>query len=105
MTGAELVEAGYFQTSRKYRMVGRVPPGKTARDALYEASMAETLKHDLKPEMIEYWRGAHRKWVEMLGEVSSTDQYIRVYARGEDSLTLTAEEFENFKAAGGRCAR
>jgi hypothetical protein len=85
-------------------MVGRVPPGKTARAALYETKMAETLKCKLKPETVEYWRRAHREWVEMLGERGCIDFYARCHAKGEDLLTLTAEEFESFKAAGGGCA-
>lgn len=118
--GKELVAAGYFQTSAKYRMVGRVPPGKTARDALFDVLMVGTLKHvealrrekktpvssvfETPDDMERYWRKEHRRWVEMIGEMSCIDQYIRVYARGDDSLTLTPEEWRSFKAAGGGCA-
>lgn len=119
--GKELVEAGYYQTSSKYRMVGRVPPGKTAKDALYEKQMESVLKNvaALRKEkklpvssvfrtpddMERYWREEYRRWVDRLGELNCVDQYIRVYARGDDSLTLTPDEWRSFKAAGGRCAR
>lgn len=118
--GAQLVAAGYFQTSRAYRMVGRIPPGKRARDALFEAVMGRTLetidkirksKGGLKSsvfksleEMERSWRQDHRNWVNLLDERSVIDHYVRVYAEGEDKLTLTPEEFDSFKAAGGRCA-
>lgn len=121
--GEALVDAGYYQTSAQYRMVGRVPPGKTARDALFDAVMSGTLKHvealrkpKTKPpfrkrvssvfetpdDMERYWRKEHRRWVETLGEASCADYYARVYATGADSLTLTEEEWRSFRAAGGR---
>lgn len=119
--GKELVAAGYYQTSARYRTVGRVPPGKTGREALFEAEMAGTLRHvaalrkqkrqgpvssvfKTPADMERHWRKAHREWVNRLGEMSAVDQYIRVYATGEDSLTLTPEEWRSFKAAGGGCA-
>jgi hypothetical protein len=119
--GKELVAAGYYQTSAKYRMVGRVPPGKTGKDALYEAEMVGVLKHAAElrrrkekgpvssvfktpGDMERHWEKERRRWVERLGEQSCVDQYVRVYATGEDSLTLTPEEWRSFKAAGGRCA-
>lgn len=87
-------------------MVGRVPPGKSACDALYEAKMTEVAEHlGLSSQAVEYWKIENRKWVNRLGEEQCRGFYARVYASGEDQLTLTVEEFMDFKRAGGRAAR
>lgn len=75
------------QTSRKYRHVARLPPGKTGIQALKDASPDECRR------------------VEELLERQCAAQYLRLYAAKEGFREeLTEEEFENFKANGGEGA-
>lgn len=78
--GRELVEAGYYQVSRKYGIVARLPAGLTGREAL-----------------AQHWRGAER-----LTEGGAGNLYLRVYAPPADQLTLAPAEFIAFRRAGGR---
>lgn len=78
----EIIAAGYLQTSAKYRMVARVPPGKTAMQALCEADP---------------------KWIEQFERIAR-NQYLRVYGQSQDRLELTREEFAEFKRLGGSMA-
>lgn len=100
-----LIKLGYEQVSARYRIVARLPEGKTGRDALYGAKMAQLAEHNLDEEMIAYWRTEHREWVNRLGEESSAGHFRRVHARAADLwLELTEEEFREFKAQRGRTA-
>jgi hypothetical protein len=86
-TGAELVAAGYMQVSRRYRTVARLPPGKTAIEAMKE----------LHP----------RAYQQILDDIeqSAMRQYLRMYARGDgNTLELTEDQFNAFRAAGGQSA-
>lgn len=86
-TGAELVAAGYMQVSRKYQTVARLPPGKTAIEAMKE----------LHPR-------AYQRILEDI-EQSAQRQYLRLYARADgNTLELTEEQFNAFRAAGGQLA-
>jgi len=69
----DLIEAGYVQVSRRYRMLARVPPGLTGRQALDAA--------------------APGRYHQRLSEDACAEQYRRVYARGTDVVTLTREDF------------
>jgi len=86
-TGAELVAAGYMQVSRKYRTIARLPPGKTAIEAMKE----------LHPH-------AYQQVLEDI-EQSAMRQYLRVYAHSDgNTLELTEEQFNAFRDAGGQSA-
>lgn len=103
--GEELVRDGYVQTSRRYFMIARVPPGKDPRDTLFDAEMARIEASNLPAETVEYWRKHYRRWADGLGESGARDHYARRHASGDDKLTLTAEEFASFRAAGGGYGR
>lgn len=85
MTGQELVEAGYFQISKRFRCVARLPPGKSGIDALTDAA-----KHD---------RSDARAWAKKLGETRAADYYIRCYAK--DEIVLDQATWDAFVRAGG----
>lgn len=70
---------GFIQTSAKYRMVARVPPGLTPIEALRLKSP---------------WTA---KEFEDRFQHSIAEQYARCYADGDDKLELTEEEFAEFK--------
>lgn len=73
----QLLEEGYYQTSRGHRRVARLPPGKTGRQALREVA----------PRMAE------------LSEASAGDHYLRCYCR--EHLDLDQETFNEFRRLGG----
>jgi hypothetical protein len=81
MTAHELLAKGYQQISRKYRHVARLPEGKTGLQALMEVDPL------LAKRMLDS------------AESYAKEHYLRVHAK--DKLTLSEEEFEAFKKAGG----
>lgn len=83
MNAKEAIRLGYYQVSRKHRMVARLPDGKTGVQALAEASG--------RPD-----------WARMLGETNAGDQFLRCYTdRGGLCVTLDRETFEEFRRLGG----
>jgi hypothetical protein len=87
-SAAELVAAGYRQTSWKYGLVARLPPGKTGVEALAERS----------PELV-------RELQERM-EAEAADIYRRIYAQSAGhSLALSRDELEAFRASGGVSSR
>jgi hypothetical protein len=79
--GRRLVAAGYMQTSHRYRHVGRVPPGKTAVDALA----------DVSPSSARRLAAQYEQWARA--------ELLRVYS--SEQLTLSIEQFAAFRKAGG----
>jgi hypothetical protein len=77
---AKLLGGEWFQVSRRYRIVARLPEGKTGIEALSEASG--------RPE-----------WAAGLRETNAGDQFLRVYAT--DTRTLDRPTFAAFRKAGG----
>ena len=75
-----LLSSGYYQVSRKFRIVARLPSCTSGIEALAEAS-------------------GDRAWAQRLGEVQATDHYLRVYAK--DCLTLDRATFVEFLRLGG----
>lgn len=69
----ELVAQGYYQVSRRYRLVARLPPGYTGRKALREKN----------PKLASEMSEAHCR-----------DHFLRVYA---EHLELDAETFVAFR--------
>jgi hypothetical protein len=80
----ELIAQGYEQTSRKYRIVARLPPGKTGLEALAEVDPG------LAANIL---RNANEQ---------AAQQFRRVHAQGEDQLTLTWGEFNEFLVKTGK---
>lgn len=78
----------WFQTSRAYRTVARIPTNETPMAALKRVDRRA-------------WMEAHRRF-----EADCAEQYLREHAeRDGNSRTLTIEEFTVFRAAGGRTYR
>lgn len=74
----------YFQVSRRYRIVVRLPEGKSGIQILSEVSG--------KPQ-----------WALQLGEAQAGDYYLRVYAESAGLwLKLTVAQWNAWRAAGGR---
>jgi hypothetical protein len=96
-----LLADGYFQTSRKYCDLARLPPGKTGREALFEASMREYL--GLTNEV--YWQREMHRWAFGMSEDAATDHYLRCYARTDLRKTVSPEVMRAFRQLGGRTAR
>jgi hypothetical protein len=82
---ADLIKQGYEQISRKYRMLGRLPEGKTGLEALREVD----------PRLAQHFLDNANN--------AAKDQYIRCYTRGEPyRIELTREEFDEFLRQTGR---
>ncbi len=99
-----LINGGFYQTSRAYRMLARLPFGKSGKEALYEAEI-EAISDDAD---LDYWRKEKCEWVNTLGERASCDQFLRVWSR-YDSRNLTVEVspivFDLYRDMGGGTAR
>lgn len=77
-----LIEHGWKQTSRRWRMLSRLPDGKTGIEALAEASK-------------------DAPWAKKLGERDSAAQFCRVYA-GELTISVPRNVFDAFRKLGGK---
>jgi hypothetical protein len=77
------VTLGYFQVSGRHRMIARLPLGMTG---------IEACKAQGKDFFNPNW-----------DESSATDQYLRCFAK--DTLTLSYEEWKQFKLQGGKTRR
>ena len=75
----DLYKQGFRQVSRKYRMVARLPEGKTGLEALAEVDPR------LAKDMLDRMNNA------------AAEQYLRCYAKPPYVLTLSVEEFDEFK--------
>lgn len=86
--GEELVAAGYYQTSAKYRHVARLPKGETATEAMmrHDPGLVTKIKQEI--------------------ERRCADDYRRLgYANLDgNAKTLRPGEFKAFKAAGGKAS-
>jgi len=96
----KLIDLGFMQTSRKHGHVGRVPPGKTAKEALFEAAM----KLYLGSPNEAFWRGDIQRWVDLLGEAECAGYYARVHATGSDRRTVSPLVLQEFRRLGGKTA-
>lgn len=81
---ATLVLEGYVQTSRKFRLIGRVPPGMTPLEALRlkDPQTADSFERRFQEQCADYYR--------------------RCYAEGDEKLELSIEEFGAFLRLTGR---
>jgi hypothetical protein len=78
----------WFQVSAKFRLVRRLPAGKSGKQALYEATKLNGTQPD--PE----------HWVAGMTEQSAGNHYLRCCGN-RDELELSVEEWAAYKAAGG----
>ena len=77
-----LLDKGYYQTSRSFRMLARLPEGKTAHQALTTAN--------------------NEPWTRGLTAACAGDYYLRVHAPKEDRVILKCDRvFRAFRALGG----
>jgi hypothetical protein len=83
----------WFQISRKYRMVARLPAEKTGIEALIEA--ARRTGYPPRKDLEDWARG--------LGEGSAGDHYLCCYApqKEEDWKELDIPTFQAFRRLGG----
>ncbi len=83
----ELVSAGYKQISSKYRIVARLPEGKSGYEALRDADP------DFAGRLLANFQR------------DCEDQFLRVCANNSHRMTLDELTFAAFRAAGGRTPR
>ena len=76
---ADLIAQGYFQTSRRFRHLCKLPEGRTGVQALADAS-------------------GDRVWAEWLGEANAGDHWLRVYGK---PISVSQEVFAEFLRQGG----
>ena len=84
----ELINNGYYQVSRKYRTLARLPNGMTGKQALL------TVAKKIRPWDAE-------KWVDCLGEGSAGEYYLRCHSSKEDQLEIGESLFRVFRFLGG----
>lgn len=85
---ARRMVGSWFQISRAYRTVARLPPGETGVEALARAA-----RHDDCDSV---------SWAHCLGEYHAGDHYLRCYAGSENNVTtMTPGAFAAYRKAGG----
>lgn len=87
----KIVEWGYYQVSRKFRLVARLPKGMDGISALIQAERING--HISIDATIDA-----EKWARRLGNTNAADQYLRVYAQ---TYCLRPDTFEAFLKCGG----
>ena len=96
----QFIDEGWFQISRRHRMLARLPEGMTGKEALFEAR-----KKEIGPKHWGgYWEEDTAKWVNNLGEESCAEHFRRVYSTYDKTLNITLDEktFNAFRSLGGR---
>jgi hypothetical protein len=79
-----LIVAGFEQVSRKYRTLARLPAGKTGLEALAEVDAALAAR---------FLQNANEH---------AAEQYRRCFARHENKVELTIDEFNEYLEKTGR---
>lgn len=88
MTAQELIDGGYYQISRKHRILARLPSGKTGKQALLDHALA----HQIVPEP--------ETWVSSMDEYSAGHQYL-CQAPTEDTVHVPHDVFTEYRRLGG----
>ena len=84
----QLIKDGYYQVSRAYQILARLPEGETGKAALAEAAHRD--HYDAKG------------WAERMPERDAADQFLRVYAREEGLWVMVTDDvFDEFRKQGG----
>lgn len=97
-----LIAQGYKQISARYRILARLPEGKTGINALVEAEMAAWQRRgSIKPD---YWPDHYVKWANQLGEIVAGNYFRRVWAKDDLRVTLSPIELRRFRHLGGLSA-
>ncbi len=91
-TPQKLFDDGWRQISRKYRLIARLPEGKTGKQALYDGRI-----ESLNGVRLEHWTVRTRTWVNVLGEYNCADHYRRCYAQGDLRMELDAHTFSGLR--------
>ena len=86
----KLIDDCWYQTSRKYCLLAKLPEGKSGVEALIDYAT----KHDIRP-------GDTKEWAEMLGEASAGDQFLRCTTNPQYKKTVDSKVFEAFRRLGG----
>ena len=96
----KILNRGFYQVSRAYRTVARLPPGKSGKQVLLEAVNATV---NIRPE---YWLPHNAEWVARMTERDAKDQFLRVYASNRQLwLELDEPTFKAFRDLGGGTVR
>lgn len=95
-----LIDHGYYQTSRRYGSLARLPLGMGGRTALYVAAMKQY--RGLPNE--KFWRQEMRRWVEGMSIEGAIGQYLRVYAPESLRITVSQDVITAFHKLGGKVA-
>ena len=86
----KLIEEGWCQTSRKHRMLARLPDGKTGVEALADAER----RYGHQPDPV--------KWATGLGNGGAGSFYLSRYAHHDlNNCTVDLPTFSAFKKLGG----
>jgi hypothetical protein len=87
-TEAKALVGIYFQVSRKYRSLARLPEGMTGREAMVNADP----------------RG---RWSDekLYTEEDCADQFLRCYTKPSDRIELSPSAFASYLRAGGGTVR
>jgi len=84
----KLIDGGYYQVSRKFRTLARLPKDMTGKQALLEIAKNE------RPWDAE-------EWVNNLGDGAAGDHYLRCYSPESDYLEVGESIFQAFRDVGG----
>lgn len=104
--GLWLYENGFIQTSRKYCMVGRLPPGTTDPcELLAKYDLNDKKQHwsDMSKETREYWVKHCPEWAYGLGPQHAGEHWITMYAQSVEhcSAVVLPEDLYEFRKLGG----
>lgn len=98
--------AVWFQVSRRYHIVARLPPGMNGNEALLWG-IGQYYEH-CEPDP-RGRRKHEQEWAARLDEKSAGDQFLRVYSgykfASPYQRQLSAAQFDAFRRAGGRTYR
>ncbi len=80
----QLIKEGYYQISRKYRTLAKLPEGMTGKQALRSVTPIE-----------------RHYWVDAMPESSAGDHYLSCHTTPEQRITLDIPTFIVFRKTGG----
>jgi len=87
----KLIDQGWYQVSRAYCTVARLPKGKTGIQALIDAELSGG----------PGGRKDAPQWAARMGEHHAGDHFLRMYAKGDLQKQLSSTVFNEFRRLGG----